>query len=142
MGTRADFYVGIGADAEWLGSIAFDGYPEGIEDAVLLAEREEQYRDAVAKSFEEDATTPDMGWPWPWRDSNGTDYAYTFHGGRVLASAFGSPLFVASEADAAWDEEEEEYRGELLPDWPDMSDRQNVTLEERSGLIVLPRPKN
>ena len=26
MGTRADFYIGSGKDAEWLGSVAFDGY--------------------------------------------------------------------------------------------------------------------
>jgi len=26
MGTRADFYVGMGKDAEWLGSVAWDGY--------------------------------------------------------------------------------------------------------------------
>lgn len=30
MGTRADFYVGKGPNAEWLGSTAMDGYPEGI----------------------------------------------------------------------------------------------------------------
>ena len=27
MGTRADFYVGRGDAAEWIGSIAYDGYP-------------------------------------------------------------------------------------------------------------------
>lgn len=32
MGTRADFYVGVGEQAEWLGSIAWDGNPEGIKD--------------------------------------------------------------------------------------------------------------
>ena len=30
MGTRADFYIGKGTDAEWLGSIAWNGYPDGI----------------------------------------------------------------------------------------------------------------
>jgi len=30
MGTRADFYVGIGPEAEWVGSIAYDGYPDGV----------------------------------------------------------------------------------------------------------------
>lgn len=30
MGTRADFYVGTGANAEWLGSIAYDGHPDTI----------------------------------------------------------------------------------------------------------------
>jgi hypothetical protein len=31
MGTRSDFYVGKGKDAEWIGSIAWDGYRSGIE---------------------------------------------------------------------------------------------------------------
>lgn len=30
MTTRADFYVGVGPQAEWLGSIASDGYPSGV----------------------------------------------------------------------------------------------------------------
>jgi hypothetical protein len=30
MGTRADFYVGRGETAEYLGSIAWDGYPDGL----------------------------------------------------------------------------------------------------------------
>lgn len=32
MGTRADFYVGRGEQAEWLGSIAWDGNPGAIFD--------------------------------------------------------------------------------------------------------------
>ena len=35
MGTRADFYVGRGESAEWLGSVAWDGNPRGIDDPVL-----------------------------------------------------------------------------------------------------------
>jgi hypothetical protein len=30
MGTRADFYIGRGTEAEWLGSVAWDGYPGGV----------------------------------------------------------------------------------------------------------------
>ena len=40
MGTRADFYVGKGKDSEWLGSIAWDWYPDGIPDNILDAESE------------------------------------------------------------------------------------------------------
>ena len=29
MGTRADFYMGTGTGAEWLGSVALDGYQDG-----------------------------------------------------------------------------------------------------------------
>jgi hypothetical protein len=36
MGTRADFYVGRGPDAEWLGSVAMDGYPSGVFGAPTL----------------------------------------------------------------------------------------------------------
>jgi hypothetical protein len=32
MGTRADFYIGCGRDSEWIGSIAWDGYPDGLSD--------------------------------------------------------------------------------------------------------------
>ena len=37
MGTRADFYIGRGATAEWIGSIAWDGYPDGIPAPILEA---------------------------------------------------------------------------------------------------------
>jgi len=61
MGTRADFYVGRGKTAEWLGSIAWDGYPAGLwpnkdtatakadipKTPVIAATAEEAYRKAV-----------------------------------------------------------------------------------------------
>jgi len=81
MGTRADFYVGLDPDTmEWLGSIAWDGYPGGIDSGVKSAKMEETFRDRVTQLLEsrEDATTPDMGWPWPWEDSQITDFSYAF----------------------------------------------------------------
>jgi hypothetical protein len=50
MGTRADFYVGKGKKSEWIGSIAWDGYPQGISGYVLKAKSDEIYRRAV-KTF-------------------------------------------------------------------------------------------
>lgn len=90
MGTRADFYVGKGKAAEWIGSVAYDGYPDGIGKSVLTAVDEQQYRQAVLSFLEgeEAATLPEMGWPWPWEDSNTTDYAYAFDQGKVHGYSF------------------------------------------------------
>ena len=116
MGTRADFYVGTGESAEWLGSVGWDGY-EWAEDGntgIARAKTETAFRKAVAKELKggrDDATMPDMGWPWPWDTSETTDYAYYFADGEVR-----------------WDE-----RG----DWPDMSHIKRVRMDAGSGLIVI-----
>jgi len=135
MGTRADFYAGRGKDAEWLGSIAWDGYPEGIPGSILHAETEDGYREVVGWFLQgrDDASLPERdGWPWSWTDSGTTDYAYAFDGGKVWTSCFGSEWFDplvevdydALEADAA--------------EFPDMSDRQHVAWAGvRSGLTVI-----
>ncbi len=95
MGTRADFYIGRGVGAEWLGSIAWDGYPSGITPALKRAKTEEDFRTEFAAflQYREDATLPSDGWPWPWDDSQTTDYAYAFDAGRVYASCFGGAWF-------------------------------------------------
>lgn len=84
MATRADFWMGCGKDAEWLGSIAFDGYEWAEDEACALrqATTPDAYRDAVAEILanREDATHPSDGWPWPWDTSATTDYAYYFDG--------------------------------------------------------------
>ena len=133
MGTRADFYVGRGESAEWLGSIAWDGYPNGIPDDIHQSANEEMYREEVQAFLEsrEDATLPEQGWPWPWDDSQTTDYAYAFEKGWVYAVYFGHRWFCPQKG-----EEEPDVDGyEAI--FPDMSDRKNVTLGPRSGLIVL-----
>lgn len=138
MGTRADFYVGRGKDAEWLGSVAWDGYPTGFDDnqALFDATTEEEYRAAVAAELDgrEDATKPEDGWPWPWDDSNTTDYAYAFDGGKVYGSSFGGSWFDA--ANARDDDGDEEDGGEPAV-FPNMKDRQNVTFGARSGIIIV-----
>lgn len=47
MGTRADFYVRKGGEMEWLGSIPWDGYPDGIAEEILRAQSEKDYKIAV-----------------------------------------------------------------------------------------------
>ncbi len=131
MGTRADFYIGRGEQAEWLGSIAWDGYPDGLDAKLLGAENEQAFRDEVkALAKRDDWTAPERGWPWPWDDSRTTDYAYAFDAGRVYASGFGYKWFLASE-------QEPETEGAKEAIFPNMKDRKNVTLGARSGVMIL-----
>lgn len=111
MGTRADYYVGTGKKAEWIGSVAWDGGE--VDEAVRKAKTVEEYRKAVASFFvergDDDATLPAQGWPWPWNDSGTSDCAFTFSGGKFR-----------------------KFKGP----YPDMSDKKKVTLGPRSGLMV------
>jgi hypothetical protein len=134
MGTRADFYVGRGEAAEWLGSIGWDGYPDGIDDAVKSATTLEEFQSALQHfvASREDWTKPDDGWPWPWDNSRTTDYAYAFDGGKVWASCFGHEWF-----DATQKEPDGNDAGRKTAVFPDMSGRKNVTLGRRSGVIVI-----
>jgi len=133
MGTRVDFYVGRGQQAEWLGSYPYDGYPDGIDAAVLAATEESEFRKAVADFLggdnAENATLPEQGWPWPWDDSRTTDYSYAFDGGKTWASCYGHKWF-----DPLGPQPEMRGAKEVFPD---MKDRKNVTLGPRSGVIVL-----
>lgn len=156
MGTRADFYVGkenpeTGAKAEWLGSIAWDGYPSGIDDTILEATTEEEFRTAVKVFFakRDDVTLPERGWPWPWDTSHTTDYAYAFDGDHVDASNFGRAWFKASDDEPydAKDMSEDEIADAKAdgrkalegprPVFPDMAALKKVRLDRGSGVIVL-----
>ena len=122
MDERADFYIGRGKDAEWLGSINWNGYPkalafesEGVDLPVLgqpdvtvstfrslggtktlTATTEAMFREGVKElaASRVDFVSPVQGWPWPWPSSALTDYAYAFDGDAVYASHRGSEWFV------------------------------------------------
>lgn len=139
MGTRADFYVGRGPDAEWLGSIAWDGHPDSIDIDVLRSTSEAVYRANVARFLggRDDSTLPERGWPWPWNDSGTTDYAYALGDGAVWASSFGRPWF---KVDPEVEEfgEPEDADGEPAV-FPDMTERKNVRYDRGSGVIIIGR---
>lgn len=131
MGTRADFYVGRGETAEWLGSIGWDGHPDGIDDEVLAASTEAEYRErATAFLVKENGIFPSDGWPWPWDDSRTTDYAYAFDGGSVLASRYGHAWFTANG-------EEPEDDGRKVAVFPNMKSIQKVNYGPQSGTIFV-----
>ena len=85
MPTRADFYVGQGPTAEWIGSIAYDGVPESLPRSIIEATMEHAYRWHVEQELlsRDDATLPKDGWPWPWDNSAITDFCYAFIDDRV-----------------------------------------------------------
>ena len=130
MGTRADFYIGVGESAEWIGSVAWDGYEweEQPECALMTATTQDEFVAAVGVISQDrkDWTSPKQGWPWPWKNSRTTDRAYAFADGKTQAFHWG---LLPSE--------NEGEDGAEVCDWPDMSDKKNVTLGPRSGLIVL-----
>ncbi len=135
MGTRADFYVGRGENADWLGSIAWDGYPKGIDKQLLNCTSEEAYRHAVADFLKgrDDRSLPEDGWPWPWETSHTTDYAYAFDEGRVHASCFGHKWF-----DPTVEREEEENDEGKVAVFPSMKDRKRRPMfGKHSGVMVI-----
>lgn len=142
MGTRADFYVGRGPEAEWLGSVAWDGYPDGFPNSrgaaidIKTARTEYDFRTWVEAELvgRDDATRPEDGWPWPWDNSATTDYAYAFDDGQVYGSCFGGEWFKANEPQP---EEEEGGPPSKTAIFPDMEARKNVTFGKRSGIIVV-----
>ena len=136
MGTRADFYIGEGEQAEWIGSIAWDGYPEGIDKMVLVARTIDQYKQAVQQFLgrRTDATVSTQGWPWPWDNSLLTDYTYCFVGHKVLAWTFGRGPFDPQV-------DQEPVSDEKIGRFPDMSAIKNVAYGQRSGLTIVSVPK-
>lgn len=143
MGTRADFYVGTGKEAEWIGSISYDGDPDGSPSRAVRARTEGQYRKRVEELMTERdniSTRPSEGWPWPWKDSHTTDYAYTWSGGHPRLT--GGRRW---ETLAEWKARNKKGR-ELPPEerveFPDMSARRMGTsgILAKSGITFLGYP--
>lgn len=145
MGTRADFYIKKAEEKElvWLASIAWDGYPDGIDDendfAVLKATTQVEYIANLQRflSKRTDVTLPEHGWPWPWDDSNTTDYAYCLNDGKVYANCFGGGWYDPIER--MKDKENDDDEPEIIwhHEYPDMSKIKNVRYDKGSGLIII-----
>lgn len=137
MGTRADFYIGRDpATMEWLGSIGWDGYPDGTPEPVLNCKTEQAFKEAVEFiriSEGSDFTTPAQGWPWPWNDSGTSDYAYAFENGEVYYTV-GDNWWKHSDGPEPDDEP-----NDPCAKFPDMTARKNVRLDGGSGMIIISR---
>lgn len=139
MGTRADFYIKKAEEKEliWLGSTAWDGYPDGMPKELMAATTPEEYQNQVNKYFEprKDVTLPERGWPWPWETSDTTDFAYCFHEGKVYTNNFGHGWH---DAEAFQNSDKDDP--EIIWDhpFPNMSSRKNVRYDaDGSGVIII-----
>lgn len=96
--STADFYLGTGPDAQYLGSLLDGGSPADMDELDLFGPAEgEPYTDdtfgrivwdALANARLEDSTGAahaEAGDPWPYDypDSSGTDYVYAVVKGAV-----------------------------------------------------------
>lgn len=119
-----------------MGSIAWDGYPSGIWPRILKAKTEKAFRKQVGQFLKsrDDATYPYDGWPWPWENSQTTDYAYAFDAGKVWACSFGCGWF-----NPLGEEPEYEYDEPKTVEFPDMAAVRKVNYGKRSGLVIVGR---
>lgn len=161
MGTRADFYLGKGKTAEWLGSIAWDGNRDGICPQILNCTSDAAFRHAVASFLadRDDGTTPDQGWPWPWNDSGISDCHYWFFDGRCWegrgeCERYGEVYVPADEPGPDWSlaeaaDDPEAVEAALYDKWlggrekiefPDMTAKKRVTMGKRSGVMLIGSP--
>lgn len=81
MPSKADFYTGIGDDADWIGSIMIHGDPWRVPLEILIQVNKMTYEEAALDFIAFiNGYIPDRGeaWPHPWSDSRMTDYVYMF----------------------------------------------------------------
>jgi len=143
MGTRAAFWVGDprNLDArEWLGCVAWDGYPNNHGFATLLkASTEEEFRNAVAEieKKRDDFAQPSGGWPFPWTgDIFLTDFTYAFFDGVVQVACFHSGFIPADSLDGEmeWPEEED-------PTCCNVPSGMNYDRSQPDSIIIIGIPK-
>jgi len=114
MGTRAQFFVGDPQDIEnreWLGCIAWDGYPDGDCNILAEAKNADEFRALVKQLAEtrDDFCDPaKFGFPFPWKDNLFlTDCTYAFLDGETKFTYFHNG-FVSINAYLSGDDE---FRG-------------------------------
>ena len=140
MGTRGDYYIGIDSGAEYLGSVGYDAFPEDQPKSFHGKVTQEGFLAAVKSLLEGSSSGSKReihGWPWPWKDSGTTDYAYAWHEGAVWVNSYGEgwyPLGAVIESKGYPDLKP------LPTDFPNMKSLQQVTLGPRSGLLVVREP--
>ena len=81
MSTKADFYVGTGKDAEWIGTLLKNGSVYYIPMDILIQVNKTMFEEMVLELLSlKQSVIPDKGDKWihPWEDSRVTDYVYMF----------------------------------------------------------------
>ena len=138
MGTRADFWIGYGPEASWLGSVAWDG-DQWLQPELAALKSEAAFRQFVQDILagDDSATRPEQGWPWPWEDSTTTDYAYVFEQPTKVAAKQTGHVVVYKFGTRVWAKGKHLANGRKQYDWRNMRDVQQIDFGQRSGLIIL-----
>lgn len=100
MAIRTDFFVGLGPNAEWIGSIKYGDRPEeGWGERVLAATSESEFRAIVEEmlSTEESSKRPAAGWPWVWPDCRSSDFVYAWDPDRGPMVSDGHHAWVTAQ---------------------------------------------
>jgi hypothetical protein len=89
---EADFYLGRGPNAEYLGSTQTfqDGDPEAVDAwAIFQSVSEEEYTEQDYRDEVSHLVAPDRAWPHPHDNSEATEWAYAYDQGTVYVYRFG-----------------------------------------------------
>ncbi len=126
-----------GESAEWIGSIAWDGYPDEIPDSIKNAKEESIYRNRWRVSGPAGRCNGfRTGLAVAWENSRGTDYAYAFDGGVVYGSKFGGGgSTLRSRAGKPW-----EAKTSVFPDMTKVQNPPRETIRDH-GIFFLSIPQ-
>lgn len=120
-----------------------------LESAIKNATDCDKYASLVREYLNklDHSSFPENGWPWPWNNSKLTDEVYVFSDGCVwrqygMEGSYedqSTPAYFYRAHEIEWDDEGGvidtiERRKFLMPD---MTDKQNVAIGKRSGLITI-----
>jgi len=100
MNIKADFYIGIGKDSQWIGSLLNHGSVYKIPSNILLQINKTMFEEMILELLElSDSIIPDKGdkWNYLYSDSSLTDYVYMFDHHREKV------LMYQSETDVLYD---------------------------------------
>lgn len=78
---KADFYVGMGPEADWIGSVSKCGNVYELSTPILLQVNRIMFEELsieYIKFCEGVVANHICQWPWQWPDSRMTDFSYIF----------------------------------------------------------------
>jgi len=134
MGTKADFYSGLGSKRDWIGSIYRNGDIWNIPLEILIQVNKTMFEELVLDFIrDQEGSINDNGdeWPWLWSDSRVTDYSYIFLPSRdkvfmsMMGGAFLDPIKIRQGED-----KETANAGIWLPEFPCMTQENHNKTEE------------
>ncbi len=108
MSKSADFYVGVGKDAEWIGSVPEDGSIDGYS-SIFKSETEAEYRKSVKETLWDSSFSLHPSAETRLGVPSALDYSYTFKDGQVWISLLGRKFVPVADYLSFTTEQNESY---------------------------------